>query len=254
MTTTALITFCHPPRYAEKLHRPGVLRAMVGSHHWLFDDVVVIHNQCKAADYQPFDVPVRTVDLPREEFDPLMERWGVDPHNETFHELTHGEGAAHWYVVHVVNHLRGLEATDTDYIVFADCDTHMKRQPEGQPWIHVGIAILQNKPEVLIVSPGDGGQVGGSSAEGGQWSDGTRLTRNVSQQLFLCRAKEFKSQVNLDVPWNGEFDAPGGPLQEWYAMLEGRMGRYMETSGQWRAILPDAWRYWHDSYWGNDVA
>ncbi|HUW08952.1 MAG TPA: hypothetical protein VM537_04440, partial [Anaerolineae bacterium] len=82
----------------------------------------------------------------------------------------------------------------------------------------------------------------------------TRLTRNVSQQLFLCRAKEFKSQVNLDVPWNGEFDAPGGPLQEWYAMLEGRMGRYMETSGQWRAILPDAWRYWHDSYWGNDVA
>jgi len=253
--TTAFVTFCHPPRYASKLHQPGVLRAMVRSHQWLFDDVVVIHNQCKAGDYQPFDVPVRTIDLPREEFDPLLERWKVDPVNEHCEEITHGEGAPHWWKVHVVNHLRGLEAVDTDYIVFADCDTHMRRQPEAGPvWIQVGIAILQNRPDVLIVSPGDGGQAGGSSAEGGQWSDGTRLTRNVSQQLFLCRAEEFKSKVDFDAPWDQVRNAPGGPFQEFYCLLEGRLWRHMETTGQWRAILPDHWRYWHDSYWGSDIA
>ena len=123
--TVSFCTFCHPPRYVEKLHRPGVLRHMVESHAYPFDDVVVVHNQCKAADYETLDFPCRTVDLPREEFWPLMRRWHVDPDNETFHELTHGEGAAHWYVVHVVNHLCGLENTDTEFIVFADCDTRM---------------------------------------------------------------------------------------------------------------------------------
>ena len=252
--SVAFITFCHPPRYVSKLHQPGVLRAMVRTHQWLFDDVVVIHNQCKAGDYQPFDVPCRTVDLPREEFEPLLRRWNVNPDNEDAERLTHGEGAAHWWVVHNVNHYSGLENTDTEYIVFADCDTHMRRQPEGQSWIGVGIAILQNRPDVLIVSPGDGGQVGGATAEGGQWSDGTRLTRNVSQQLFLCRGEQFRDEINFDVPWDGKFDAPGGPMQEYYAgMLEGKLWLYMRETGTWRAILPDAFRYWHDSFWGSDV-
>lgn len=26
----------------------------------------------------------------------------------------------------------------------------------------------------------------------------------------------------------------------------------MEQSGQWRAVLPDRFRYWHDSYWATD--
>ena len=246
-------TFCHPPKYVSKLHRPGVLEAIVASHQWSFDEVIVIHNQCKAGDYRGFDLPCKTVDLPREEFDPLLERWDVDPDDAHCDEITHGEGAAHWWKVHVVNHLKGLEVANSDYIVFADCDTHMRRQPPGQPWIQVGIAILQNRPDVLIVSPGDGGQAGGSMAEGGQWSDGTRLTRNVSQQLFLCRAEEFKNTVNFDVEWDHQRNAPGGPFQEFYCLLEGRLWRHMRETGTWRAILPDAFRYWHNSYWGNDV-
>jgi hypothetical protein len=245
----ALVTFCHPPRYAERLHQPGMLRTLVESHGWPFDDVVVIHNQCQAASCQPFDYPCRTVDLPRREFDDLMLRWDVDPYDERFHELTHGEGAPHWYPVHVVNHLCGLENTDTEFIVFADCDTRIKSQPSS--WVGVGISILRNKPEVLIVSPGDGGQ-GGGPAEGGRWPDGTRLTRNVSQQLFLCRADEFRDEVDFDVPWDGEFNAPYGPFGEFYALLEGRLWRYMDVSGQWRAILPDEWRYWHNSFWATD--
>lgn len=222
---------------------------MVASHQYPFDDVVAVHQKCRAQDYTLFDRACRTVDLPREKFDPLLLRFGVDPTNARAEKLTHGEGAAHWHKAHTVNHLCGLENTDADYIVFSDCDCRIRRQPSS--WVVEGIRILQNKPEVLIVSPGDGAQNGGPG-EGGQWPDGTRLTRNVSQQLFLCRGDEFRRTVDFDVPWNGKFDAPGGPLQEWYFMLEGRMGRYMGTSGQWRAILPDAWRYWHNSYWASE--
>jgi len=95
--TVAFITFCHAPRYAKRLHDPGVLRGMVESHGWQFDDVLVVHNQCRAADYLAFDFPCRTVDLPRDEFDPLLRRFGIDPDNRTADEISHGEGAPHWW-------------------------------------------------------------------------------------------------------------------------------------------------------------
>lgn len=253
MSTVAFITFCHPPKYVEKLHRPGVLRAMVASHKHLFDDVVVIHNQCRVQDYQPFDAPCRSFDLPREEFDDLLRRFGVNPMDAHCEEITHGEGAAHWWKVHVVNHLRGAEVIQADYIVFADCDTHMKAQPDHEvDWITHGISILEENPQILIVSPGDGGEAGGMG-EGGRMDNGARLTQNVSQQLFLCRGEQFRYEINFDVPWDQERNAPGGPFQEFYCLLEGRLWRYMRETGTWRAILPDRWRYWHDSYWGDDV-
>lgn len=247
--TVAFITFCHPPRYVRRLHEPGILKAMVESHGWNFDQVLVIHNQCRARDYPQFDYPCQMIDLPRESFDPLLLRFNIEPFNARCEEVTHGEGANHWFKVHVVNHICGLEHINTEFVVFADCDTRIVSQPSS--WIEVGISILRNKPEVLIVSPGDGGQSGGMG-EGGQWTDGTRLTRNVSQQLFLCRSAEFRYKVNLDVPWDGKFDAPGGPFGEYYCLLEGRLGRYMGISNQWRAILPDQYRYWHNSYWATD--
>lgn len=248
--SVALITFCHPPRYAKRLHDPGVLRGLAESHGFAFDETIVVHNQCRAEDYPAFDHPCRAVDLPRLAFDGLLARWGVNPQNPQAEQITHGEGAAHWWKVHVVNHLCGLENTTADFICFADCDTRMVSQPSS--WIDRGISLLGSRPDVLIVSPGDGGQQGGMG-EGGRILDGVRLTRNVSQQLFLCRGDEFRKRVDFDVPWNGQFDAPGGPFGEWYFLLEGRLGRYMqERSGQWRAILPDAWRYYHNSYWATD--
>ena len=253
MTTIAFCTFVHPPRYVEKLHRPGILRAMVESHRYPFDDVVVIHNQCRYVDYAPFDFPCRPVDLPREEFEPLMARFGVRPNDPQCEEITHGEGAAHWYKVHVVNHLRGAEVTHADYIVFADCDTFIKSQPENEPtWIEVGISILEQYPQVLIVGPGDGGEAGGGMGEGGKLPNGARLTQNVSQQLFICRGDQFRHEINFDVEWDGVRNAPGGPFQEYYCLMEGRLWRFMRETNTWRAILPDRWRYWHDSYWGNE--
>jgi len=249
--TVDFITFCHPPRYAEKLHRPGVLRGMIESHQYPFDDMVVIHHKCRVADYPPFDYPCRSVDLPREEFAPLLLRFGVNPDQPRAEELSHGEGAAHWWQAHLVNQLRGAEVTYSDYIVFADCDTYIKEQPSDRTWIEEGISLLEEHPEILIVGPGDGGQQGGLR-EGGTFPNGTRLTRNVSQQLFICRGDQFRHEIDFDVSWDGKFDAPGGPMQEYYAgMLEGKLWLYMRKVDMWRAVLPDKWRYWHDSYWGD---
>lgn len=245
--TIALCTFCHPPHYVEKLHRPSVLRKMVESHATDFDSVVVIHQRCRAQDYAPFDIPCRTVDLPEKEFDGLLIRFNVNPINPYADEISHGPGGAHYWRHHLVNHLRGLEVTDTDYVVFADCDTRIVGQPGGRTWIQEGIYLLEAYPHVLVVSPGDGGEAGGGMAEGGKLPNGARLTRNMSQQLFLCRGNQFRREVNFDVPWDRKYNAPGGPLQEWYVMGEGRIGRYMDQSGTWRAVLPDKWRYWHES-------
>jgi hypothetical protein len=202
---------------------------------------VVIHQRCKAGDYAPLNY--RTVDLPEEEFEPLLRRFGVNPHNPRGDELTHGPSGPHFWVHHLVNHLRGLEVTTSDYIVFADCDTFMKAQPPDRTWVEEGISILERYSRVLIVSPGDGGITMEDQIPE------ARLTQNVSQQLFLCRGYQFRTEVNFDVEWNGVMDAPGGPFQEFYDLLEGRLWRYMRREGMWRAILPDTWRYWHDSYW-----
>jgi hypothetical protein len=78
-------------------------------------------------------------------------------------------------------------------------------------------------------------------------SGGVRLTQNVSQQMFLCNRAKLVG-IDFDVPWNWEFTAPGGPMQEYYYMLEGRMWRYMHHNNMWRAILPKKWRYWHDAW------
>jgi hypothetical protein len=170
----------------------------------------------------------------------------VDPHDAYADEISHGEGAAHWWKVHVVNHLKGAEVTDTEYVVFADCDTWIKDTDPARSWVEEAISILDRHPQVLIVGPSDGGTMAEARIPE------ARLTRNVSQQLFCCRGDQFRNEIDFDAPWDGRFTAPGGPMQEYYVMLEGRLWRHMERTGTWRAILPDRWRYWHDSFWGND--
>jgi hypothetical protein len=53
-------------------------------------------------------------------------------------------------------------------------------------------------------------------------------------------------EVDFNIPWNWEVLAPGGPMQEYYYMLEGRIWRYLHKNQLWRCILPDEIaRYWH---------
>lgn len=238
MITVSFITFCHPP-HLPLLHEAGELERMLTSHKHQFSEVIVVHQRCQGHVYRPFDTSgVRIVES--ENYPDIFAEYGIgdDPLAD---ELTHGPGGKHFWRHHTINHFIGLKEAASDFIVFSDCDCYIKHSPDDRSWVAEGIDILQNHREVLIVSPGDGGDMHEAMIPQ------ARLTRNVSQQLFLCERERFRG-VDFNLPWDGEFDCVGGPFAEFYVMMEGRIWRWMREHGLWRAILPDRWRYWHNMY------
>lgn len=237
MTTVCFATFCHPP-HLPRLHAEGQLTKMIASHRYGFDEVIVVHQRCQGLEYRPFDDPgIRIVES--ENYPDILERFGLDENDPIAARDCHGPNAAHWWVWHNINHLITLVEARSDYIVFSDCDCDIKESP-ARSWVEEGLDILRKYPEVLIVSPGDGGDMFEKRIPE------ARLTQNVSQQLFLAERVRLK-EMEWNIPWNWEFLAPGGPMAEFYHMGEGRIWRYMHKHRLWRAILPDTWRYWH---WG----
>lgn len=233
-------TFCHPPHLA-KLHAPGVLRHIVTSHQTSFDEVLVVHQRCKGLEYRPITEIAHRI-LESENYYPqIYDRFHIDLNNPISARDCHGPDAAHWWVWHTLNHLITLEEAKSDYIVFSDCDC-LIISSDARSWVDEAIDILQHYPDVLIVGPSDGG----SMAE--KRIPEARLTRNVSQQLFIANRERLKA-MDWDIPFNWEKTAPGGPFQEFYHLAEGRIWRYLDKNGLWRAILPDRWRYWHSNPW-----
>lgn len=240
------VTFCCP-KDIHRLYAPGELKSRVESHGYAFDNVCVVWQRC-GDDFIAFLGGVTgryTADCPhdviRSEAHPnILSEFGIPENDPVADSYTHGPKAAHYWRWHVINHLIGLKVSTADYIVFSDCDCRIKSQPSS--WVDKGIYILQRHREVLIVAPSDGGHMAERRLPGG-----VRLTQNISQQVFLCERERLKS-IDFNVPWNWEFLAPGGPMQEYYYMLEGRMWRYMHHYGLYRAILPEQWRYWHDQW------
>lgn len=246
MFSADLITFCHWRDY-ERLAAPGELRARVNSHKYPFREVVVVRQRLRevpGAKDVVFDGATRVVES--EDYPEILARFHLPEVDEIAEEKTHGPAAPHYWKWHVINHLIGLTVSEAEYIVFSDADCRMVSSNSSMSWVEAAIRVLKAHPEVLIVGPSDGG----SMAERRVHVPGigtVRLTQNVSQQMFLCERARF-SGIDFNVPWNWEVLAPGGPMQEYYYMLEGRIWRYMHPHGLYRAILPDAWRYWHDGW------
>ena len=238
------ITFCNP-KDIRRLHEPNVLNQHIISHEFNFSEVIVVHQRCKGIQYEPFNIPVRIVES--ENYPDILTRFGLPEKDEVADEFTHGPTAPHYWKWHVINHLIGFIEAKSDYIVFSDADCAIVSSPEHPSWIDAGITILENHPEVLIVSPGDGASMFERMLPDVKVNSlvlqDIRLTQNVSQQLFLCRRS--LGEIDFNISWNWENLAPGGPFQEYYYMLEGRIWRYMDKHNLWRAILPDTWRYWH---------
>ena len=222
------ITFCHPP-HLEKLHAPGVLEEMLESHRYPFNAIHVIHQRCRGIPYRPLEgVHIHE----SEDYPNVLGNFGINPDNPQAERMTHGPGASHYWKWHCINHLIGLVVTKADHVVFSDCDCLMKRN-DSPTWVLEGLDYLSKHGRCLVVSPNDG-------------SD-ERNTQNMSQQLFLCNVHRFRS-LNFDLPFLG-FDAPGGPMQEYYWMLEGRIGRIMQRFNYHRRVLDEKHRYWHYNPW-----
>lgn len=234
--TVDLITFCYPGDI-HQLHKPGILEKLVYSHEYTFDNIIVVHQRCRGIEYRPFDFPCRIVES--ESHPNILTEFNIPEHDEKADYWTHGPDAAHYWKWHVVNHLIGLKESDTDHVVFSDCDCVIRESAPGRSWVEEAVDILQQHSNVLIVGPGDGGHMMEARIPE------ARLTRNVSQQMFCCGRERLKG-IDFNIPWDWEFLAPGAPMQEFYYMLEGRIFRYLHKYGLWRAVLPDKWRYWQE--------
>jgi hypothetical protein len=237
------ITFCHPGDI-DRFYADKWLPDMVRSHWYEFDTIRVVHQRCHGISYKLPNLqtsPFSALAVHQSESHPnILTEFGLPEVDEIADRQTHGPTAPHYWKWHVINHLIGLKVSSADYIIFSDNDCMIRSQGGEKSWIDIGIEILQRYPEILIISPGDGAVMSEALT-----SEGYRCTQNVSQQLFLCNRKRLK-EIDFNISWNWEVIAPGGPMQEYYYMLEGRIWRYLHKHQLWRCILPDdIARYWH---------
>ena len=236
-------TFCHAGD-AHRLHAPGQLKKQVESNNFEFDKIIVIYQMCDPLYYAPCPEPLRGGNdiLPYTPFpgyhvnistyeinhiDGMLHKFGIDLDKPQYASQT---DKAHTWKNHVVNHLTAINQSNADYIVFADNDCWMVRQPEGKSWIERGIELLR-RHDCFIVSPNDG--------------EPERKTRRMSQQMFMARNEEFRYADFNQPGWDRNVNIPGGPMPEYWGMLEGRMELHCRFAGKYRYILPPEYRYWH---------
>ncbi len=214
-------TFCHKGD-VHRLYAPGQFKRQVESNNHSFDTVIVVYQNCDPQDY-PFDRSAKQVVI--RNIDHELSRFGIDIDKPQYVSDT---DKAHTWKHHVVNHIKAIQNTNADYIVFADNDCWMVRQPEGKSWVEYGIELLQSNRDIFIVSPNDG--------------EPERKTLRMSQQMFLVRVNEFR---------NANFNQPGytgdprdyDTMPEYHAMNEGRMEYHCRESGQHRYVLGPEFRY-----------
>jgi hypothetical protein len=225
MTSVTFATFCHAGD-ALKLHAPGQLRKQVESNSYAFDEILVMYQLCNPDFYKPLVpyLPITQVEIT--DIDDTLRAFEIDIDKPQYISPT---DKIHRWKYHVVNHLKAISEATTDYIVFADADCWMVSQL--QSWVQFGIEKLEADKNIFIVSPNDG--------------EPERLTRRMSQQMFMARVEEFR-RANFNQPrWDGNVNISGGPLPEYWAMLEGRMELHCRVTNQWRYVCPPEYRYWH---------
>lgn len=242
--TVTLATHCHA-RDLPRLHAPGMLEELIECHQYPFDEILVIHQRTGNLPYSlPDDKRIRVIDIREEDYPAILGAFGIDHQDPDLIRITHGWDWQWYFAHHNVNHCNEILEATSDYIVFNDADCRIVSQPDGDSWVRKSIEILENYPEVFIVSPSEGGY-----EMERRLSDGTRFVTTTSQQLFIGKRDRLREMNFANLRWNGEFDAPGGPMQEWYGMHEGHLGRWMKhKGGLYRAILPESYRYWHKQW------
>jgi len=198
----------------------------LGSHNYPFDKIHIIHQRVRPTHVF---LNCNSLYIDYEDYDDILKSYNINPDNKEADDYTHGWNHSHYWKHHCVNHLDALYHSEADYIVLCDADCHMVNNKTN--WIKEGIEILKNDSNILVVSPNDG-------SKGGN-------TQNMSQQIFLCERARLAA-IDFDLPFEGFKE--GGPMQEYYFMLEGRIGRYMEKNNLFRYIMNKHFRYWHEQW------
>lgn len=222
MITVDFCTFCYSGD-AHRLHAPGQLRRQVESNGYPFNRVFIVYQKCDPADYSAdYDFMYYVIN----DIDSMLRRYGIDLDKLQYQSPTDKH---HSWKPHVVNHIAGIQMTNADYIVFADSDCWIVSDP-ARCWVRKGINILQNNPNIFIVSPNDGEE--------------ERITQVMSQQMFLVNVEDFR-RADLNQPGYTGNPRDYPEMPEYHAMLEGRMHHYCKSAGRFRYVLGPEYRYWH---------
>jgi hypothetical protein len=113
-------------------------------------------------------------------------------------------------------------ACETEYLTFiqGDCLT------TGGDWITPAINVLENEPDVLLVSP---------LSEVNTWGE---YDLYCSDQAFLCRTKDLQNpEVYSYRTIDPDYPSYGG------LSFEHLVGNYMKATGKKRKILNRFWIY-----------
>lgn len=250
MPTIDFATFC----CSKDIERLGAYRELhnrVSSHGYEFNNVYVVRQRCgNNFNHITFSSPDFAITELRSEYYPnILADFDLPDVDKKADEMTHGPTAPHYWKWHVINHLIVLKESKADYIVFSDADCRILHQKSS--WVNIALEALRAFPDVLMIAPSDGGSMAEGIIKG--FHGGLRLTQNVSQQLFIANRNRLLG-VDFNVPWDWDnliFHknlSPGEPFQEYYALLEGRLWRYMDKYKLYRGILSEDWRYWHDQW------
>lgn len=230
MPSIDFATFCYRGD-AHRLHAPGQLKKQVESNNYQFNKVIAVHQLFLPTIFEmPYfaDCPFTVFLCHIRDLDETLSAFGIDINKPQYVSPT---DKAHSWKYHVANHAAAIMHTTADYIVFADSDCWMIRQPAGKSWVQRGLDILQSQPDVFIVSPNDG--------------EPERKTQVISQQMFMTRVDDFRRADFNQPGWDGNPHVPGGPFPEYWSLLEGRIGIYCKYVNRYRYVLGAEYRYWH---------
>lgn len=224
-------TFCYAGD-AHRLHAPGQLKRQVESNGYPFDLVIIIHQLCNPFEFDNptfNDCEFNRAGYILTDLNEMLRTFDIDIDKPQYVSPT---DKAHTWKNHTVNHLAAVMRSSADYIVFADNDCWMVRQPslDNWSWVKAGIEVFKEYPDVFIVSPNDG--------------EPERRTQVISQQMFMARTDEFR-QADFNQPgWDGDVTKLS-EMPEYASMMEGRIHFYCKATNRYRYVLGPEYRYWH---------
>jgi len=137
------------------------------------------------------------------------------------------DGLANGYVFSI-SELVGAHLSKSDYLVHFSSDSVMYK---GQPdWISPAIALMKDRPEILVTNPTWNRQFSAAVAESSSTFGEFWLGYGFSDQCYLIRAAEFRRPIyDFRHPASERYPAYGGPS------FEKRVDSYMRVHGKLRA-------------------
>lgn len=198
----------------------GAFDRKVASCQYPFDQAILYVNNGVPSDIYSSDLPVENVEH--------WKNWMLDFFHLSEEDFKGGYYYSNCELTSIF--LAGYnlnEPTNFDYICYLQGDCLIDPQYD---WITPGIQILENRPQISVVSP---------ASAVNTWHDENGLDHYFSDQAWLVRVSEFRNpevyQYSLKVPHDPDYPDYGGNN------FEHMVGCYLKATGKYRKIIEEAY-------------